>query len=201
MDDSEEERKLKTLTFDQIKEIAEEGVDPNLPTKEKRKLYAENFEEFMKDSDLYYRTIYQIIGQKLLDEITSPFDDRKRTDPPDSQIHKYDTMADYINDQNSERENLYVNEEAELIFSSLADGLALFEENPQNTRFNDYFDRPIAGWNWQDRKSIQRKTKRRPQRYPRRWLSRGGSKSKRNQKPRSKRTHFKKNKKTKRRLR
>ena len=53
MDDSEEERRLETLTFNQIREIAEDGVDPNLPMREKRELYKNNFYSFMENSNIY----------------------------------------------------------------------------------------------------------------------------------------------------
>lgn len=196
MDDSEEERILEALTFDQIKEIAEEGVDPNLPTKEKRQLYADNFEEFMEDSDVYSRHLYQILGQKLLDEITRSFEHRKNTDPPESKIHKYNKIDDYIDDRDSERENLYINEEAELLFASLADAVKAFEENPQNNRSNYYMRSPTPRWNSRG-KPIKRKTKRRPQRLPRSWLSRGGSKSKPHKSKRNKSQRGEKNKKKK----
>jgi hypothetical protein len=90
------EEQLEELTLDQIKEIAEAGVDPNLPIAEKREIYMDNLYRFMKDSGVYVPHVFSIIGGKLLDEITRSFEHRKSTDPPESTIHNSATIDEYI---------------------------------------------------------------------------------------------------------
>jgi hypothetical protein len=188
----DEERRLHSLTFDQIKEIAEAGVDPNLPIAEKRKLYKDNFYRFMRDSEVYVPHVFQIIGQKLLDAITRSFENRKNTDPSDSMIHRYNTIDEYIDDDTTMRHNLYVNEEAELIFASLGDAMTAFGEREHDEEESDNYD--VRPWDWYHprRRIVRRRNAptRRPQRRPRNTLFRGGKTSKKTKK--SKRAKAKK---------
>ena len=158
-----DEERLERLTYPEIKEIAEQGVEPDLTTHEKRERIKENFSWFFITSDVYVPHIFQIIGEKLLNKITDSFNNRKRSDPEFDA--KYDTFDDYIADD----KNLYVDEESELIFAALADAMVSwsensYEESPRQRR------RP--------RRRTQRRlnaSRRRPQR--RSSLYRGGKKS------------------------
>jgi hypothetical protein len=180
------EEQLESLTFDQIKEIAEKGVDPDLPTNEKREIYMDNLYIFMRDSNVYVPHVFAIIGRKLLDEITRSFEHRKSTDPADSTIHNYNSVDEYIDDDTTTRENLYVNEEAELILASLGDAFTEWGESP-----------PARPRYRTTRRTYGRRSTdptRRPQRHT--ALFRGGKKkSKKNQK-----TNAKKSKRAKKSL-
>jgi hypothetical protein len=176
-----EERQLEELTLDQIKEIAEKDVDPNLPIAEKREIYMDNLYRFMRDSGVYVPHIFAIIGGKLLDEITRSFEHRKSTDPPESTIHNYTTIDEYIDDDATMRHNLYVNEEAELILASLGDAYAEWSESPEPARPRYRPTRRPYG-----RRSTD--PTRRPQRRPRTTLFRGGKTSKRTKKTKAKKT-------------
>jgi hypothetical protein len=176
---SEEETRLESLTFDQIKEIAGEGVDPDLPPNEKREIYMDNLYRFMKDSGVYVPHVFAIIGGKLLDEITRSFEYRKSTDPPESTIHNYTTIDEYIDDDTTMRHNLYVNEEAELILASLGDAYAEWGESPPTARPRYRLTRRPYG-----RRSTD--PTRRPQRRP--SLFRGGKTSKKSKKAKSKKS-------------
>jgi hypothetical protein len=180
MNDPEEERRLESLTLNDIQEIADEGVEPSLTPREKREHYKENFYRFMESSPLYTPHVFSIIGQKLLDEISNSFDYRKRTDPPDSPIHKYVTIDEYIDDEDTMRTDLYVNEPAELLLAGLGDAMIAYGERPREPSIqNQRLVRRIRRM----RRCRETDPTRRPQRRTRNTLFRGGSKRK---KPRRK---------------
>ena len=163
-----DEERLERLTYTEIKEIAEQGVEPDLTTHRKRQIIKENFSWFFINSDVYVPHIFQIIGEKLLNKITDSFNNRKRIDPEFDA--KYDTLDDYINDEDTTRQNLYVDEETELIFSALGDAMASWGENSQEE--SPYQRR-------RPRRRTQRKwnaPRRRPQRRSRSSLYMGGRK-------------------------
>jgi len=202
MDDSEEERRLETLTFNQIREIAEDGVDPNLPMREKRELYKNNFYSFMENSNIYFPHIFSILGQKLLDEITKSFDYKKRTEPPNSPIHKYNTAEEYIDDEDTMTNHLYVNEPAEILMASLGDAMIAYGEKPREPSedfessedYADFFPRQES---YHRRRITNRRRKTDPTQRPQRHRRRGGgSKTKKTRKTRKTRK-IRKTRKTK----
>jgi len=152
MDDSEEEKRLNSLTFNQIKEIAEEGVEPDLSLKEKKELYTSNFIKFMMSSDIYKPDIYSILGEKLSAKITPGIDDRKKSE---SSIDEYK-----------------INDQAKILFASLADAFKVWDERSDDSS-------PVSRPRMRTRRSRRNSSAptRRPRRVSRRTRSfRGGSK-------------------------
>jgi DNA repair ATPase RecN len=164
-----DEERLERLTYPEIKEIAEQGIEPNLTMHRKRQIIKENFSWFFINSDVYVPHIFQIIGEKLLNKITDSFNNRKRIDPEFDA--KYDTLDDYINDEDN---NLHVDEEVELIFAALADAMVSWGENSYEEEERPY-----------QRRRPRRRTRRRrwntprhrPQRRSRNSLYMGGKKT------------------------
>lgn len=163
-----DEERLKRLTYPEIKEIAEQGVEPDLTMHRKRQIIKENFSWFFITSDVYVPHIFQIVGEKLLNKITDSFNTRKRSDPEFDT--KYDTLDDYITDD----KNLYVDEEAELMFAALGDAMASWGENSYEQEEENPYRRRRPRRRTQRRWNAPR---RRPQRRSRSSLYRGGKKS------------------------
>lgn len=166
-----DEERLERLTYPAIKEIAEQGVEPDLTTHRKRQIIKENFSWFFIISDVYVPHIFQIVGEKLLNKITDSFNNRKRIDPEFDA--KYDALEDYINDEDTTRQSLYVDEEAELIFAALGDAMTSWGENS----YEQEEENPYRRRRPRRRTQRNRNTPRpRPQRRSRTSLYRGGRK-------------------------